>query len=43
MERFLRWLQCDGSIAVPTGLKSETVAYITREWESLLRRLAYFR
>ena len=30
MERFLRRLECNNSIALPSGLKPETVAYIKR-------------
>jgi transposase len=36
MERFLRRLERGGAIALPSGLKPETVAYVTREWESFV-------
>ncbi len=40
MERFLRRLECDGVITLPSGLKPETAAYIMKEWDSFIVRLA---
>lgn len=40
MERFLRRLECDGLLALPSGLTPETRAYIMKEWDSFMIRSA---
>ncbi|MBI5756096.1 MAG: transposase [Nitrospirae bacterium] len=40
MERFLRRLECNGSVSLPSGLAPETETYVMKEWESLKYRSA---
>jgi putative transposase len=41
MERFLRRLESNGTVCLPSGLAPETVAYIMKQWGLLMNRSAY--